>query len=170
MRPANERRRYCVTPSHSLRAYTEWPLNRMRIHSLLGPANDEVPLWDISPHHCLYNILPVAVRMLPGSWTPWWRHQMETLSALLAFVRWIQRSPVNSPHKGQWRGALLFSLICSWINGWVNNGEAGDFRRHCNASRVWLIYTVHAMIYAHGFVVVCFLKQLLMDFRHYYQI
>ena len=130
MRPANERRRYSVTPSHSLRAYTEWPLNSMRIHSLLGPANDEVPLWDISPHHCLYNILPVAVRMLPGSWTPWWRHQMETLSALLAFVLWIQRSPVNSPHKGQWRGALLFSLICSWINGWVNNGEAGDFRRH----------------------------------------
>ena len=37
-------------------------------------------------------------------------------------------SPVNSPHKGQWRGALIFSLIC--INGWVNNYEAGDLRRH----------------------------------------
>ena len=46
------------------------------------------------------------------------------------FVRGIQRSPVNSPHKGQWRGALMFSLICSWINGWVNNREAGDLRRH----------------------------------------
>ena len=32
-------------------------------------------------------------------------------------------SPVNSPHKGQWRGALMFSLICAWINGWVNNRE-----------------------------------------------
>ena len=39
------------------------------------------------------------------------------------------KSPVNSPHKGQWRGALLFSLICAWINGWVNNNEAGDLRR-----------------------------------------
>ena len=39
-------------------------------------------------------------------------------------------SPVNSPHKGQWRGALMFSLICVWMNGWVNNGEAGDLRRH----------------------------------------
>ena len=47
------------------------------------------------------------------------------------FVRRIHRSPVNSPHKGQWRGALMFSLICVWINGWVNNREAGDFRRHC---------------------------------------
>ena len=36
----------------------------------------------------------------------------------------------DSPHKGQWRGALIFSLICAWINGWVNNGEAGDLRRH----------------------------------------
>ena len=38
--------------------------------------------------------------------------------------------PVNSPHKGQWRGALMFSLICVWINGWVNNHEAGDLRRN----------------------------------------
>ena len=38
--------------------------------------------------------------------------------------RWIP------PHKGQWRGALTFSLICVWINGWVNNREAGDLRRY----------------------------------------
>ena len=42
------------------------------------------------------------------------------------FVRGIHRSPVNSPHKGQWRGAL----ICVWINDWVNNREAGDLRRY----------------------------------------
>ena len=46
------------------------------------------------------------------------------------FVRRIHRSPVNSPHKGQWRGALMFSLICVWIIGWVNNREAGDLRRY----------------------------------------
>ena len=44
------------------------------------------------------------------------------------FVRGIH--PVNSPHKGQWRGALMFSLICARINGSVNNGEAGDWRRN----------------------------------------
>ena len=37
--------------------------------------------------------------------------------------------PVNSPHKGQWRGALMFSLICAWINCWVNNREASDLGR-----------------------------------------
>ena len=46
------------------------------------------------------------------------------------FVRGIPRSPVNSPHKGQWRGALMFTLICARINDWVNNREAGDLRRH----------------------------------------
>ena len=42
----------------------------------------------------------------------------------------IHRSPVNSPHKGQWRGTLMFSLICAWINAWVNNREAGDLGLH----------------------------------------
>ena len=46
------------------------------------------------------------------------------------FVQGIHRSPVNSPHNGQWRRALIFSLICVWLNGWVNNREAGDLRRH----------------------------------------
>ena len=46
------------------------------------------------------------------------------------FVRGIHQSLVNSPHKGQWRGALTFSLICVWINGWVNKREAGDLRRY----------------------------------------
>ena len=46
------------------------------------------------------------------------------------FVQGIHRSPVNSPHKGQWRWDLMFSLICAWINGWVNNHEPGDLRCH----------------------------------------
>ena len=53
-----------------------------------------------------------AVTVIPiACFMAWWRHQMETFSASLAFVRGIHRSPVNSPHKGQWRGALMFSLI-----------------------------------------------------------
>ena len=58
----------------------------------------------------------------------WWRHQ--NFLRYWAFLRGIHRSPVNSPHKGQWHGALLFSSICAWIYGWVNNREAGDLRRH----------------------------------------
>ena len=53
------------------------------------------------------------------------------------FVRGIHRSPVDSgypgyiAHKGQWWGALMFSLISTWTNGWANNGDADDLRCHC---------------------------------------
>ena len=55
---------------------------------------------------------------------------METFFALLVFC--AGNSPVTSefPRKGQKRGALMFSLICARKNDWVNNREAGDFRRH----------------------------------------
>ena len=56
----------------------------------------------------------------------WWRQQMKTGHR-------AGNSPVHSEfpaHKGQWRGALMFSFICVWINGWVNNREAGDLRRY----------------------------------------
>ena len=46
------------------------------------------------------------------------------------FVRGIHRYPANSPHKDQWRGALMFSLIWARINGWVNNRETGDLGRY----------------------------------------
>ena len=51
------------------------------------------------------------------------------------FVRAIHRSPVNSPRKGQWLEALIFSfksffLSTPEINGSVNNRKAGDLRRH----------------------------------------
>ena len=80
----------------------------------------------------------------------WWRHQMETFSALLAIRAGNSPVPLNSPHKGQWRGALVFSLICVWINGWVNNRAAGDLRRHRGHYdvnvMVWLLYgSVHFM-------------------------
>ena len=55
---------------------------------------------------------------------------MQTFSALLPFC--AEYSPVTGelPHKGQWRGALMFSLICARMNGWANNGDAGDLKRH----------------------------------------
>ena len=46
------------------------------------------------------------------------------------FARGIHRSPVDSPHKGQWRRALMFSLICAWTHGWANSRDAGDLRCH----------------------------------------
>ena len=55
-----------------------------------------------------------------------WKHFPRYWPFVLGLHRW----QVNSPHKGQWRGALMFSLICARINAWVNNSKAGDLRRN----------------------------------------
>ena len=62
--------------------------------------------------------------------TTWWRHQMETFSALLAIC--AGNSPVTHefPAQRPVTRTLMFSLICAWINGWVNIDEAGDLRHH----------------------------------------
>ena len=55
-------------------------------------------------------------------------YQMETFSIWLAL--WVGNSLMNSPHKGQWCRVLMFSLICAWTSGWVNNQDAGDLKCH----------------------------------------
>ena len=95
-------------------------------------ARNLQPLMGISSRR--HKIILISLqwnRQVPGFQSKsWWRHQMETFSALLFFVRGIHRSPVNSPHKGQWRRALMFSLICTWTHNWANNGDDGDLRHH----------------------------------------
>ena len=62
---------------------------------------------------------------------PWWRHQMETFSALLAIC--AGNSPVTGEFPSQrpvTRSFDVFFFICAWINGCVNNREAGDLRRY----------------------------------------
>ena len=71
----------------------------------------------------------------------WWRHQMEIFFMLLALC--AGNSPLigNSPHKGQWRGVLMFLWSTPWINDWVNNREAGDLRSHRVYYDVIVIYS-----------------------------
>ena len=59
-----------------------------------------------------------------------WRHQMEHFPRHWPFVRGIHRWSLDSPYKGEWRRALMFSLICAWTNGWTNNWDASDLTRH----------------------------------------
>ena len=64
------------------------------------------------------------------------------------FVRGIHRRPVNSPYKGQWRRALMFSLICVWVNDWVNNRKAGDLRRYRAHCDVTVMNKLNTLIYS----------------------
>ena len=60
----------------------------------------------------------------------WWRHQMETFSALLAICAGNAPVPGEFPTQRPVTRSLMLSLICVWINSWVSNREAGDFRRY----------------------------------------
>ena len=71
-----------------------------------------------------------TVPTISGILHSWWRHQTEIFSRYWPFARVIHQTPVNSPHKGQWWGALMFLWSAPCINGWLNNREAGDLRRH----------------------------------------
>ena len=117
----------------------------------IQPMYSQVPLQHDPIHHIVYN---TAMTDSEHKWKltkSWWRHQMETFSALLALCAGNSPVPVNSPHKGQWRRALMFSLICARINDWVNNREAGDLRRYRGH------YDVNVMSHPHRLAIGCLL-------------
>ena len=103
-------------------------------------------VWDTLMHmwrhgNVIIDVDPgIGTGLIVSRVTQWWRLTLAAVTAACnvtmtswnwnIFVRELHRSPVNSPHKGQWRGALMFSLICAWTNSWGNNGDAGDFRHH----------------------------------------
>ena len=93
--------------------------------SLIRPSGTNFSEIWIKIHQCFH-----SRKWIWKCHQSWWRHPMEHFPHYWPFVRGIHRSLVNSPHKGQWCGTLMFSLICVWINACVNNCEAGDLRRH----------------------------------------
>ena len=118
--------------------------SRCRADSRLAPSRWETSLQSNAVSHWLRENLQLALQIcicLSPSlqqaqlwWQNWTRHddviKWKHFPRYWPFVRGIHRSPVNSPRKGQWRGALMFNLICTQIKGWVNNREAGDLRRN----------------------------------------
>ena len=71
---------------------------------------------------------------------------METFSALLAIC--ARNSPVTGEFPAQRPVAWGFDdfFICTWINGWINNGEAGDLRRHRAHYGVTVMYDRKATV------------------------
>ena len=88
-------------------------------------------LWKRDQPHTKFQVMSKSDNITTHPWPTHddvikWKHFPRNWP----FVRGIHRSPVNSSHKGQWRGALMFSLMWVWINDWVNNREASDLRRY----------------------------------------
>ena len=100
--------------------------------NLLSREINEINI-EFRTFNCLHIKLTVWFRahvVNPTAVEAWVVHDDVNKWRYWPFVRGIHRSPVNYPYKGQWRGALMFSLIWVWINDLVNKGEAGDLRRY----------------------------------------
>ena len=60
----------------------------------------------------------------------WWRHPMETFFALLALCEGNPPVTGGFPSQRPVTRSFDLSLICAWTNGWANNRDARDLRRH----------------------------------------
>ena len=78
----------------------------------------------------IYSLFDIRVLIVPYFWPSWWRHQMETFSALLALC--AGNSPLTGEFPSQRAVTRSFDVFFDlpWINSWVNQREAGDLRRH----------------------------------------
>ena len=110
----------------------QWSITHLKFESitLVCEGQCHFSCWYMYTPHSIHNTVAPHVRGTSTSRAHAdvikWKH----FPRYWPFLWGIHRSPVNSRHKGQWRGALMFSLICAWLNGWVNNREASDLRRH----------------------------------------
>ena len=76
-----------------------------------------------SPHH--HTIYHVIIHLLHCDIIQW-----KYFLHYWPFVRGIHQWTVNSPHKGQRCGSLMFFFINARTNDWVNNRNTGDLRCH----------------------------------------
>ena len=120
----------CSAPKdlNSIQGYLIVPVSATPDTTLQWRHKRRDGVWNHPPHHRLLNRLFRRLR---------WKNQN---SASPAFVLGIHRSPVNSPHKGQWRGKCFHLMTSSWIGSneqfrWflvhrTNSWCASDLRHH----------------------------------------
>ena len=114
------------------------PLVQLRRGNIQHMSSNKLQL---SPVITRFNFIRYCVQH--NSLKSWWCHQLETFPRYWPFLRGNYRSQVGIPRKGQWRGALMFSLICAWTSGWANSRGAGDGIHHRAQYVVTVMYMCH---------------------------
>ena len=97
-------------------------------------------------------------------------NKLDPMAMMTSSNGYIFRAPVDSPHKVQWRKALMSSLIFASTNGWANNRDAGEFEtpphslwRHCNDQQQPyhhyyisdITYLLLICVECHGYLINC---------------
>ena len=120
-----------ISIKFSLKFVPKGPINNIpslvHIMALCRPGDkpiSEPEMFSLLTHICV----------TPPQWIKW-KH----FPCYWPFVSGTHWSLVDSPHKGQWCGALIFPLICAWINSRANNQDTGDFGCHCTHYDVTVI-------------------------------
>ena len=118
--------------------FCQWRITLQNHHSstrLIPPVQHQAVIWKTVRTNWIFCEMPYIITKESEVENDVCQHddviKWKHFPRYWPFVRGIHRSTVNSPYKGQWREALVFSLICAWMNGCVNNRMAGDLRRHC---------------------------------------
>ena len=120
-----------------------WPAPITRINAGILWIGTNFSRFLVEIH--IFSFTKMHFNMLSGKWRPFCLsfNALMTYGCVISRIvswylfhrqrdqYWYEQCMMMSSN-GQWRGAMMFSLICVWINGWVNNREAGDFRR-CRA-------------------------------------
>ena len=141
----------------------------LTLNRRLGPVVEKKYLWNQCPLHQLCSFVSYRI----GSYN---EHMMTSSNGNTFCVTGhvcgeFTGPPVNSPHKGQWRGALMFSLICTWINGWVNNREAGDLRHYRVHNDVIVMNTMAITIPYHTILLIsCYVISIIKNREKYFQV
>ena len=110
----------------------------------------------------------ILIRIWSDNNPIWWRHQMETVSALLAIC--AGNSPVTGhPHKGQWHGALMFEV--RWYETqsrplWRKCNESIRGRLQENLFRYIITEATYVFTY---FVIINFLSRIMSSVYVYKQ-
>ena len=100
--------------------------------------------------NCNSNSFVIAMHLMQQWGTPKWHTHFMLHGAFIRWKHFLRYWPfvrgIHRWHKGQWHGALVFSLINAWTKCWENNRNAGDltpsrsFWRHCN---VFILIVFH---------------------------
>ena len=86
---------------------------------------------------------------------PWWRHRMEKWLVLLALC--VGNSPVPAVYPSPSCDPELWCVfIYTWTNGWVNNWDASDLRRHRAQNDVTGILSAIQLFQTYMFVEITF--------------
>ena len=127
-----------TSPGYFNRKLVYWYKCGILISARATPFLQHRTVWDGTlsgfPHHGIFFPGKFSEISLAHDDVIKWEHFLH----YWPFVRRIHRWPMNSPQKTS-DGDLMFSLICAWMKGWVNNREAGDLRRYCAHNDVTLM-------------------------------